>query len=122
MKVHIYYVYILTNKNNTLLYTGVTNDLVRRIHEHKKKLIKGFTQRYNTDKLIYYEVFDFIELAIKREKQIKGYSRAKKDRLIDTVNANWDELYNNGVIQSLLSDSPKDCHSEPREESLGVAC
>ena len=111
MKVHIYYVYILTNKNNTVLYTGVTNDLVRRIHEHKRKLIKGFTQRYNTDKLVYYEVFDFIELAIKREKQIKGYSRAKKDRLINTVNTNWDELYNNGVIRSLLPDLTKIPHS-----------
>ena len=87
MKIHIYYIYILTNNNNTVLYTGVTNDLVRRIHEHKNKLIKGFTEKYNVDKLVYYEVFDYIELAIRREKQIKGYSRVKKDlrNIISTV-------------------------------------
>lgn len=101
MKIHIYYIYILTNKNNTVLYTGVTNNLVRRCHEHKKKLIKGFTEKYNVDKLVYYEVFNFIELAIKREKQIKGYSREKKDILIDKVNPNRDELYKNGIIKEI---------------------
>ena len=101
MKIHIYYIYILTNKNNTVLYTGVTNDLVRRCHEHKNKLHKGFTEKYNVDKLVYYEVFDFIEMTIKREKQIKGYSRAKKDLLIDNVNPERNELYNNGVIQEI---------------------
>jgi len=78
MKLHLYYVYILTNVNHTVLYTGVTNDLERRCFEHKQKKIKGFTQKYNVDKLIYYEKFDFVDLAIAREKQIKGYSRAKK--------------------------------------------
>jgi putative endonuclease len=101
MKIHIYYIYILTNKNNTVLYTGVTNDLVRRCNEHKIKLNKGFTSKYNVDKLIYYEVFEFIDLAIKREKQIKGYSRSKKDSLIDKVNPNRDELNNNGVITKI---------------------
>ena len=101
MKINIYYIYILTNKNNTVLYTGVTNDLVRRCHEHKIKLNKGFTEKYNVDKLVLYEVFDYIELAIKREKQIKGYSRSKKDALIDKVNPNRDELYNNGVITKI---------------------
>ena len=101
MKIHIYYIYILSNKNNKVLYTGVTNDLVRRIHEHKSKLIKGFTEKYNVDKLVYYEVFDFIEIAIKREKQIKGYSRTKKDLLIDKVNPERNELYNNGVIKTI---------------------
>jgi putative endonuclease len=99
MKLYIYYIYILTNRNNTVLYTGVTNDLVRRIHEHKNKLIKGFTEKYNVNKLVYYEVFDFIELAIKREKQIKGYSRSKKDLLIDQKNPERKELYNNGSIK-----------------------
>ena len=98
MKINIYYIYILSNNNNTVLYTGVTNDLVRRCHEHKIKLNKGFTEKYNVDKLVYYEVFDYIDLAIKREKQIKGYSRSKKDALIDKVNPNRNELYNNGVI------------------------
>ncbi len=80
MKLHQYYVYILTNVNNTVLYTGVTNDLVRRVFEHRKKVIQGFTSKYNVSKLVYpvnFELFDFIDLAIKREKQIKGYSRKK---------------------------------------------
>ena len=78
MRLHLYYVYILTNVNHNVFYTGVTNDLERRCFEHKHKIIKGFTQKYNIDKLIYFERFDFIDLAIAREKQIKGYSRTKK--------------------------------------------
>jgi putative endonuclease len=101
MKLYIYYIYILTNENNSVHYTGVTNDLARRIHEHKNKLIKGFTEKYNVDKLVYYEIFDFIELAIKREKQIKGYSRSKKDLLIDQNNPERNELYNNGLINKI---------------------
>jgi len=97
--VHIYYVYILTNKNHTVVYTGVTNDLERRCYEHKHKLIKGFTQKYNVDELIYYEVFDFIDQAIAREKQIKGYSRIKKNALINNFNPDWKNLYINGIIQ-----------------------
>ena len=92
MKIHLYYVYILTNVNHTVLYTGVTNDLKRRCYEHKQKKIKGFTQKYNVDKLIYFEKFDFIDLAIAREKQIKGYSRTKKIALIDKINKEWKEL------------------------------
>ena len=92
MKLHLYYVYILTNSSNKVLYVGVTNDLERRCYEHKQKLIEGFTQKYNVDKLIYYEKFDSIELAIFREKQIKGYSRSKKDALINEINPEWDEL------------------------------
>ena len=92
MKLHLYYVYILTNSSNKVLYVGVTNDLERRCYEHKQKLNKGFTQKYNVDKLIYYEKFDCIELAIFREKQIKGYSRSKKDALINDINPEWDEL------------------------------
>ena len=101
MKINIYYIYILTNKNNTVLYIGVTNDLVRRCYEHKIKLNKGFTEKYNVDKLVNYEVFDYIDQAIQREKQIKGYSRSKKDALIDKVNPNRDELYTNGVIAKI---------------------
>ena len=92
MKIHLYYVYILTNVNHTVLYTGVTNDLERRCYEHKQKKKKGFTQKYNVDKLIYFEKFDFINLAIAREKQIKGYSRTKKIALIDKINKEWKEL------------------------------
>ena len=101
MKIYIYYIYILTNKNGNVLYIGVTNDLVRRCFEHKNKLHKGFTEKYNVDKLVYYEVFDYIEDAIKREKQLKGYSRIKKDNLIDQVNPERNELYNNGVIKKI---------------------
>jgi putative endonuclease len=76
----------LTNVNHTVLYTGVTNDLERRCNEHKQKRIKGFTQKYNVDKLIYFEQFDFVDLAIAREKQIKGYTRVKKQELINQFN------------------------------------
>ena len=99
MRIHIYYVYILTNTHHTVLYTGVTNDLERRCFEHKQKKIKGFTQKYNVDKLVYFERFDFIDLAIAREKQIKGYSRMKKVALIDQFNKEWRELYNDGKVE-----------------------
>jgi len=89
-----YYVYILTNKNNSVLYTGVTNSLMRRIWEHKSKLIKGFTQKYNVDKLVYYEVFEIPSTAIQREKQIKAGSRRKKIELINKFNPEWNDLYN----------------------------
>ncbi len=105
VKIHTYYVYILTNKNNTVLYTGVTNDIARRCHEHKNKLVKGFTEIYNVDKLIYFELFDFIDLAINREKQIKGYSRKKKDALINKINPVWMDLYDNGKIKMPVSES-----------------
>ena len=77
----MYYVYILTNKNNTVLYTGVTNDLCRRLYEHKNHLNDGFTKRYNLEKLVYFETFTNIKDAIIREKTIKGWTRAKKKRI-----------------------------------------
>ena len=88
-----YCVYIMTNKGNTVLYTGVTNDLRRRVYEHKTKMIEGFTERYNINKLVYYEVSQNVESAILREKQIKGGSRSKKIRLINNINPKWDDLY-----------------------------
>jgi len=96
MRIHVYYVYILTNAHHTALYTGVTNDLERRCYEHKLKKIKGFTQKYNVDKLIYYEKFDLIDSAIAREKQIKGFSRVKKLALINQFNKEWQELNQSG--------------------------
>jgi len=87
------YVYLLANKYNNVLYTGVTSDLVRRIDEHKNKLVKGFTQKYNVDRLVYYEACDNILVAIEREKQIKGWSRKKKIALINTLNPEWFDLY-----------------------------
>ena len=88
-----YYVYIMTNKRNTVLYTGVTNDLKRRVYEHKAKLVEGFTKKYNVDKLIYYEACSDAEGAILREKQIKGGSRARKINLVNSMNPEWNDLY-----------------------------
>ncbi len=89
-----YYVYIMTNKLNSVLYTGVTSDLEKRAYEHKSKLVEGFTKKYNVDKLVYYEVFDDINNAIVREKQIKAGTRKKKIDLISSINPAWKDLYN----------------------------
>ena len=89
-----YYVYILTNKNNTVLYTCVTNNLVRRVYEHKEKLIDGFTKKYNCSKLVWYEVHKDAYSAISKEKQIKAGSRKKKLELIISMNHEWKDLYN----------------------------
>ena len=88
-----YYVYIMTNKNNRVLYTGITNDLKRRAYEHKEKLIDGFTKKYNVSKLVYYEALEDPENAILREKKIKAGSRQKKIDLINTINQEWADLY-----------------------------
>ena len=88
----MYFVYILTNKHNTTLYTGVTNNLERRLYEHRHKLVEGFTKRYNLDKLVYYEATTEVRSAIEREKQIKGWTRSKKDCLIETMNPQWRDL------------------------------
>ena len=88
-----YYIYIMTNKRNTVLYTGVTNDLKRRVYQHREKLSEGFTKKYNITKLVYYEIFEDIENAILREKQIKAGSRRKKIELINSMNGNWRDLY-----------------------------
>ena len=88
-----YYVYIMTNKHNTVLYAGITNDLWRRVHEHRTKQLGGFTGRYNVCKLVYYQAFDDVNAAIAREKQIKGGSRQKKIDLIVSMNPEWNDLY-----------------------------
>ena len=87
-----YYVYILTNWNNRVLYTGVTNDIVRRVYEHGESINDGFTKKYNVYKLVYLEQFSSAEEAIAREKQIKGYRREKKLRLVDMENPGWNNL------------------------------
>ena len=87
-----YFVYILTNYANTVLYTGVTSNLKKRVYEHKQKLVKSFTKRYNLWKLIYYEVYDDVKIAIKREKQIKNLVRRKKLVLIKAMNPDFKEL------------------------------
>jgi len=83
----------MTNRKNTVLYIGVTNDLIRRVYEHKEKQVGGFTKKYNITKLVYYEVFEDIENAISREKQLKAGSRQKKIDLIDRMNRGWRDLY-----------------------------
>ncbi|MGB1019449.1 MAG: GIY-YIG nuclease family protein [Chitinophagales bacterium] len=89
------YIYILTNKNNTTLYIGVTSNLHNRVHEHKtKKFRTSFTAKYNLDKLVYFETFTSIEEAIAREKQLKAGSRKKKVALINAKNSDWLDLFN----------------------------
>jgi len=88
----LYYVYLLTNWNNKVIYVGITNDLRRRLFEHKSKLVKGFTEKYNIYKLIYYESTSDIESAIGREKEIKKWRREKKNRLVETANPEWKDL------------------------------
>ena len=83
---------MITNKYNTVLYIGVTNNLARRVFEHKNKLVKGFSSKYNLDKLVYFEQTNSIESAILREKQLKQYSRAKKEQLIYTINPEHNDL------------------------------
>lgn len=92
MKDHNYYVYIMTNKYNKVLYTGITSDLIKRVIEHKNKVLKGFTAKYNCEKLVYYEHFFRVEEAIRREKQIKGWKRFKKVELIESSNPEWKDL------------------------------
>ena len=85
----------MTNMRNTVLYTGVTRDLTKRVYEHKEKLAEGFTKKYNIVKLVYYEIFNDPESAIFREKQIKAGSRAKKIDLVNSMNPKWKDLYDN---------------------------
>ena len=88
-----YYVYILTSKRNGTLYIGVTNDLVRRVYEHKHDLVKGFTKRYGVHMLVYYEKTESAEAAIQREKRLKFWKRKWKIRLIEEKNPEWNDLY-----------------------------
>ena len=88
-----YFVYILTNIRNTVLYVGVTNNLIKRVYQHKNKFQKGFTEKYNLTKLVYYEIFEDALTAITREKTIKNLLRRKKGQLINSMNPNWKDLY-----------------------------
>ena len=91
IKTHTYYVYIMTNRSGTL-YTGMTNNLERRVQEHKQKKVPGFTEKYNIDRLIYFEETDDVKAAIAREKQIKGLLRSRKIELIEAENPKWRDL------------------------------
>ena len=89
-----YYVYIMTNKYRNVLYTGMTNDLIRRVYEHRNHLIKdSFTARCNVTRLVYFEMTEDVRSAIEREKQIKSWSRMKKDALVETQNPTWEDQY-----------------------------
>ena len=91
----MYYVYFLTNRNNRVLYIGVTNNLQRRLYEHQQGLIDGFTKKYHVHKLVYFETTTDVKAAITREKQLKGWTRAKKNDLIATINPDWIDLSQN---------------------------
>ncbi|HHU90144.1 MAG TPA: GIY-YIG nuclease family protein [Clostridiaceae bacterium] len=88
----MYYVYILTNWSNKVLYIGITNNLVRRCYEHKHKIIRGFTEKYNVNKLVYFDTTNDVSEAIKREKQLKGWTRSKKINLVESINPMWNDL------------------------------
>jgi putative endonuclease len=98
MQVKIFFVYILTNWNNKVMYVGVTNNLIRRVYEHRQGIGSEFTRKYNVHKLVYYESFGNALMAIKREKEIKGWKREKKNALVSQMNPEWKDLYG-GLVQ-----------------------
>ena len=89
-----YFIYIMTNNHHTVLYTGMTGYIAERGWQHKKKLIDGFTKKYNVTKMVYFETYEDVNRAIAREKQIKGWNRKKKEALITKANPDWDDVYN----------------------------
>ena len=98
-----YYVYLMTNWNHRVMYVGVTNDIMRRLDEHKNKLIKGFTEKYNINKLVYFEETANVYSAIAREKEIKKWRRQKKNALVQSLNPEWSDLLDEGKDFSLRS-------------------
>lgn len=90
-----YYIYIMSNTNNTVLYIWVTNDIIRRVYEHKNKILEWFSNDYNLNKLVYYEIYNDIKIALEREKHLKKWNREWKDNLINKVNINRNDLYEN---------------------------
>ena len=92
MEEKTYYIYAMTNWNNEVLYIGMTSNLEKRLYEHKQKLVEGFTEKYNVNKLVYFETTNCAQSAVERERQLKGWTRKKKDQLIEAVNPHWEEL------------------------------
>jgi putative endonuclease len=88
-----YYVYILANETNVAVYVGMTNDMIKRVYQHKEKITKGYAEKYDIGKLVYYEIFSDPENAILREKRLKGSSRARKNQFVESMNPEWRELY-----------------------------
>jgi len=117
------FVYIMTNKNKTTLYIGVTNDLIRRVYEHKNHLIKNsFTDKYNLEYCIYYEEFAYFDLAINREKELKKWNRQKKEDLINKKNPEWKELVNEkGFIRNEKQVSRFARNDEPLYRGVSVS-
>jgi putative endonuclease len=104
MQENIYYVYILANKRNGTFYVGVTNNLTRRILEHKEKIIKGFTSKYGVDKLVYFEMHKYINNALQRESNIKAWKRKWKLELIESNNKNWNDLFYDLTTEDEIKD------------------
>jgi putative endonuclease len=114
---HRYFVYFLTNWNNKVMYVGMTNDLLRRVYEHKTKAVKGFTEKYNVNRLVYFEETSDVLAAITREKEIKKWRREKKNALVIQANPEWRDLSNDFGLPPCHSFSHPSCHSDQREES-----
>ncbi len=104
----MYYIYIMTNPLNTVLYVGMTNNLLRRVSQHRQKCIEGFTKKYNVTKLVYYEIAENFRSAVKREKQIKAGSRKNKMLLVNRVNPDWKDLYPNWSERQIASSAVAD--------------
>ncbi len=119
MREHSYYVYILASRRNGTLYVGVTNDLMRRIWEYKNSLIEGFTKKHGVHILAWYECRSDINVAIAREKQIKGWNRAWKIKLIDKDNSGWNCLYERLIGESLIPDMPESPSPCAADAALG---
>ena len=108
----MYYVYIITNYTNTVLYIGVTNNLQRRIYEHKNKLIEGFSSRYNVNKLVYFETTSDVKSAIEREKVLKKWARVKKCNLVEASNPMWQDLSESLSFRPRCKATFYPCHSD----------
>jgi len=113
---HKGYIYMMTNVSNKVLYIGVTSDLKRRITEHKEGLASAFTRKYRCHKLVYYECFSDIEQAITREKRLKNYHRKWKDQLINGVNPEWRDLFEDIVLNPLIVEIPGQARNDDRKK------
>ena len=123
MKDYNFYVYILTNWNNKVMYIGVTNNLERRLYEHKNKLVDGFTKKYNVNKLVYYEHTTDVHAALSREKEIKKWRREKKNNLVMTVNPEWKDVSLEWQVEKISPVGRNDKPDLPviSKEPIGIA-
>jgi len=115
-----YYVYIMTNKGRTVLYVGMTNSLTRRVSQHRRGEVEGFTERYNVNRLVFYEQYNDVRDAIAREKQLKGWTRKKRERLISKMNPEWTDL---AVTVLEMEDAPsRQWRDRCGEDSSATPC